>query len=83
MDPDYDSIPDGGDLVLESKDPVVRRGDLLVRLAAAVDETDNDEARADLLDFMALVIGTIAPSVRRGNVHAIPERKSDGEPDQV
>jgi len=49
-------------------DPVVNRGDLLIRLAYAVDNTENDEARCDLLDYMALTIETVVMAMH-------PERK--------
>jgi len=68
--------------VIESKDPVVRRGDLLIRMAAAVDVTSNREARVDLLDYMALVNRSIACGVRQGELHSIPGGKTDGKSDQ-
>jgi len=46
-------------------DPVVNRGDLLIRLAYAVDNTENDEARCDLLDYMALTIETVAGAMKK------------------
>jgi len=50
----YDEYDD-----FESLDPVCRRGDLLTRLASAVDVTSNKEAKAHLLTAMGRVVETL------------------------
>jgi len=41
-------------------DAAVNRGDLMIRLAYAVDNTEDPEARCELLDYMSLTARTVA-----------------------
>jgi len=63
----------------ESLDPVVRRGDLLIRLAEAVCDCPNKDAREKLLSYMEMTSQTIRVGITRGEIEAI-HGGSNGKP---
>jgi hypothetical protein len=80
FDDDFPPNPaDFADLYYESRDKLVRRSDTLVRLAEAVDETENDEARNNLLDCMSLILRSIAAPIRQSELVEIPGGKKGGK----
>jgi len=56
---DFDGADEGPPTVF-APDPVVARGGLLIEIADMIDEVENEEARHFLLDYMALVLKSVA-----------------------